>query len=57
MISSVDENRLWCGFNQVDFKDAPRRAADDQQMVEEKTDDKIMNMLQPGVLNPRQDWC
>ena len=42
------------GFNQVDFKDATKAARlTINKWVEEKTDDKIMNMLQPGVLSPQ----
>jgi serpin B len=40
------------GFNPVDFKGAPEAARlTINQWVEQKTDNKIANLLQPGVLN------
>jgi len=40
------------GFNQVDFKHATEAARSTiNQWVERKTNDKIKNLLQPGVLN------
>ena len=48
------KNDYGAGFNQVDFKDATEAARlTINKWVEEKTDDKIMNMLQPGVLTPQ----
>ena len=41
------------GFNQVDFKGATEAARlTINQWVEQKTDNKIKNLLQPGVLTP-----
>jgi serpin B len=48
------KNDYGAGFNQVDFKGASEAARlTINKWVEEKTDDKIMNMLQPGVLTPQ----
>lgn len=48
------KNDYGAGFNQVDFKDATEAARlTINKWIEEKTDDKIMNMLQPGVLSPQ----
>jgi serpin B len=48
------KNDYGAGFNRVDFKDAAEAARlTINKWVEEKTDDKIMNMLQPGVLSPQ----
>jgi serpin B len=45
------KNDYGAGFNQVDFKDATEAVRlTINKWVEEKTDDKITNMLQPGVL-------
>jgi serpin B len=42
------------GFNQVDFKDATEAARlTINQWVGQKTDDKIKDILQPGVLTPQ----
>ena len=42
------------GFKQVDFKDAPETARlTINQWVEQQTDDKIKDLLQPGVLSSR----
>ena len=41
------------GFNQVDFKDDAEAARQTiNQWVEQKTDDKIKDLLQPGALKP-----
>jgi serpin B len=42
------------GFNQVNFKDATEAARQTiNKWAEERADDTIMNMLQPGVLTPQ----
>lgn len=48
------KNDYGAGFNPVDFKDATEAARlTINKWVEQKTNDKIMNMLQPGVLTPQ----
>ncbi len=48
------KNDYGAGFNQVDFKDASEAARlTINNWIEQKTDDKIKDLLQPGALTPQ----